>query len=314
MKKILITGSNGLLGQKLVRAVGDKKEFSAVAVSKGDCRVQNPGVPYESLDITDRDRLAEVLGRHRPQTIIHTAALTHVDLCEKEKDLCWKVNVEAVEELVSLCQKKGIHLIHLSTDFIFDGKAGPYREEDKPNPLSHYAESKWESEKVVSSSRKPWTIVRTILLYGAGENLGRTNIVLWAKENLEKGRPIQVVTDQFRAPTLAEDLAGACLAAASKNATGIFHVAGKDLMSIIELVKKVAEVFKFDPSLIEPTTSEALGQAARRPANTGFVIDKAVKVLGYQPHSFREGLEIVKKQLHSSTPHPPLSPKGRGKG
>src|ERR1019366_953574 len=162
----------------------------------------------------------------------------------------------------------------------------------------------WEGEKIVQASKLKWTILRTIIVYGIVDNMSRSNVVLWAKEALAKGQKINVVDDQFRSPTLAEDLAQGCLLAALKGAEGIYNVSGKDIMSILELVYRVADFWKLDKSIVTPIKSASLNQAAKRPPRTGFVIDKAKKDLGYVPHSFEEGLSILDRQLnstHSST-------------
>lgn len=298
MTKILVTGSNGLLGQKLVASVRNRPEISLMATSRAQNAIASQsGYVFEAMDVMDPTRVAAVLKNYRPDTVINTAAMTEVDACEQERDRCRKLNVEAVHILVRECQKSGTHLIHLSTDFVFDGNAGPYREEDKPNPLSFYAQSKLESEIIVQKGKIPWTLVRTMLLYGVTEKSSRSNIVLWAKKKLENKEKIKVVTDQFRMPTLAEDLAAGCIAAALKKATGIYHISGKDLMSILELVTTVADFFGLDKSLIEPTDSASLNQPAKRPPKTGFILDKAARDLDYHPHSFHEGLVLVKKQL-----------------
>jgi dTDP-4-dehydrorhamnose reductase len=187
--------------------------------------------------------------------------------------------------------------VHVSTDFIFDGIDGPYREEDQPAPLSYYGESKLAAEQLVLESGLPAAIVRTVLVYGIAEDMSRSNIVLWAKGALEKNQPIKVVDDQFRTPTLAEDLAMGCFLAATKKAEGIFNISGKDFMSIRELVGRVAIYFNLDDSLVETVSSRTLNQKAKRPPRTGFILDKAEKELGYQPHSFEEGIAIVMSQL-----------------
>jgi dTDP-4-dehydrorhamnose reductase len=208
-----------------------------------------------------------------------------------------------LEELQQLINNPGAeppHFIHLSTDFIFDGEAGPYKEEDKPNPVSYYGWSKAESEKIVESSTLKWCIIRTIIVYGIAEQMSRSNIVLWAKEALEKKQEVKVVDDQFRSPTLAEDLAQGCILAAMKEATGIFHISGKDNMSILEMVNRIADFFKLDKSLIKSIKSSTLNQAAKRPMVTGFILDKARKELGYEPHFLEEGLGILEEQLNSA--------------
>jgi dTDP-4-dehydrorhamnose reductase len=153
------------------------------------------------------------------------------------------------------------------------------------------------SEKLVEKSGLKWAIIRTILVYGVVDFMSRSNIVLWAKDALSKGKPINVVDDQFRTPTLAEDLSEGCVLTALKGATGIYHISGKDFMSIIELVRKVADFWQLDKSLIQPAKTATLGQPAQRPLKTGFIVDKARAELGYEPHSFTEGLAIVDKQL-----------------
>ena len=178
VRKIFITGSNGLLGQKIVRKLADRADFQILAVSKGPNRLFSlPNLPYESLDLTDLAATQKLLEKFRPDTVLHTAAMTNVDQCEKKKEACWEINVEAVENLAQICEKHQIHLIHLSTDFIFDGAAGPYKEEDQPNPLSYYGQSKLASEKIVQKNKFPWAILRTILLYGVTEDQGRSNAV-----------------------------------------------------------------------------------------------------------------------------------------
>ena len=190
--------------------------------------------------------------------------------------------------------------IHLSTDFVFDGSNGPYREEDKPNPQSFYAHSKYDAEKIIQLSEIPWTIIRTIIIYGVSEDVTRSNLVLWTLKSLKKGERIRVINDQFRAPTLSEDLAAACASAAMKKKTGIFHVSGIETKSILEWVYEVADFFHLDKSLIEPVSSASLNQPAKRPPRTGFVIDKAIRELDFHPHTFQEGLEIVRQQIEKS--------------
>src|ERR1041385_2303452 len=253
-KKILITGSNGLLGQKLVYALRQRKNVTLIATSRGDNRLkEKTGYIYEPLDITDKTQVQNIIAKHPPHCIINTAAMTNVDACETKREECRLVNVTAVENILSSIKPQA-HFIHLSTDFVFDGNNGPYSENDTPNPLSYYAQSKYDSEKVVMQSEIPWTIIRTIIIYGVSENMSRLNLILWAFKSLNNGEKIRVVTDQFRAPTLSEDLADACISAAVKNKTGLYHVSGRETMSIIEIATAVADYFGLDTSLIEPVT------------------------------------------------------------
>jgi len=301
MKKILITGSNGLLGQKLVKQLKAHADFDLIATSRGGNRISNQeGYTYHPMNITDAKDVSEVFAKFQPQVVINTAAMTNVDACESDKEGCWELNVTAVEILVAEAEKYQSHFIHLSTDFIFDGKDGPYKEDDAPNPVSYYGESKLAAEEIVKQAKTNWAIARTIIVYGIVEDMSRSNIVLWAKGALEKKQKLTIVNDQFRSPTLAEDLAKGCIQIAEKEAKGVFHLSGKDFMSIVELVRRVAKFYDLDDSFIEEISSESLNQAAKRPPKTGFILDKAMKEVNYQPHSFEEGMKILEEQLEES--------------
>lgn len=305
MQKILITGSNGLLGQKLVYKLKDNQNITCIATARGDNRLTDTqGYIYESLDITNAGEVKAVFEKHRPDVVINTAAMTNVDACESDREGARLLNVTAVENQLNALQAmqdkdNGYrpHFIHLSTDFIFDGTHGPLDENEKPNPLSYYAETKLDAEKAVQASRLDWAIARTVLVYGIVDNMSRSNIVLWVKGNLEQGKTINVVDDQFRTPTLAEDLADGCILIAEKRAKGIYNISGKDFMSILELAQKVADYYHLDQSLIRPSKSADIKQPAKRPPVTGFIIDKAVNELGYRPHSFEEGIRILEEQV-----------------
>lgn len=298
MKRILVTGSNGLLGQKITANILSTRRAELLATSRGDNRYPiKEGYAYASMDISDRQEMERVISSFSPDVIINTAAVTSVDIAENDRELCRQLNVEAVSHLIDICTAHHIHLIHLSTDFVFDGGSGPYSEEDEPKPLSYYGLSKYEAERLLKASHCSWTVIRTILVYGILDDMSRSNIILWAKSALETGSPISVVYDQWRMPTLAEDLAEACLLAAEKGATGVFHVSGKDMMSILELVEKVADFWHLDKSLINPVSSDSLKQGELRPRKTGFVLDKAIRELGYKPHSFEEGLRSLKLKV-----------------
>ncbi len=297
--RILVTGSNGLLGQKLVGALRDRPDMALTATSRGADRSPVPlGGRYRSLDITEVRAVDAVFDAVRPEVLIHTAAMTNVDACEQDPGACRLQNVTATENLVRAARRHGTHFIHLSTDFIFDGLAGPYREEDEPAPLSVYGHSKLESERAVrEGGLAQWAIARTIIVYGVAPGLSRSNVVLWAKAALEKGEPLRVVDDQWRMPTLAEDLADGCIRIARRGATGIFHLSGPDGMSILELVHRVGVFFGLDTSVVSPVKSDTLGQPARRPPRTGFVLDKARRDLGYAPRGFEQGLALLRAQL-----------------
>jgi len=296
--KILITGSNGLLGQKLVQKLAGENGVDVIATARGENRLPvTEGYTYVSLDITDQTSVNEVFGQHSPDVVIHTAAMTNVDQCETEKEECWKLNVTATEYLLEAAEKSGSFFVHLSTDFIFDGADGPYTEDAEANPVSFYGWSKYAAEKLVIHSKVKWAIARTILVYGIAHDMSRSNIILWVKNSLESGKAINVVNDQWRTPTLAEDLADGCILIARQRAEGIFNISGKDLLNPYQMAVMTADYFGLDKSLINKTDGSQFKQTAKRPARTGFILDKPVKVLGYDPKSFQEGIAFLAEQI-----------------
>lgn len=300
MLKILITGTNGLLGQKLVSLAAKRNGIEILGCGRGPCRITElpPNFQYAECDITNPGQVLVMFGGFSPDAVIHTAAMTNVDECELNPEACSLQNVEAVKDVIAACEKSGAHLIHLSTDFIFDGKDGPYKEEARPNPISIYGESKYEAEKMVKNASCAWSIVRTVLVYGIAPGLSRSNIILWVKDSLEKGKEIQVVDDQFRTPTLAEDLAMGCLLIAEKNAEGIFNISGKDFLTPYDMALQTADYFGLHKDLIKKASAATFSQPAKRPPRTGFIIEKAIRELGYAPHSFAEGIEILAGQMN----------------
>lgn len=301
-KKVLVTGSNGLLGQKLVQLLMEDPQYDLIATARGKNRLPFPESLYTflPLDITDKKQVDKVISEVKPEFIIHTAAMTNVDQCETERDACWKQNVDAVQYITEAAEKAKSFLIHLSTDFIFDGKNGPYDENAKPAPLSYYGESKLAAEKIVLKCKAKWAIARTVLVYGVAHDMSRSNIILWVKKSLEENKNIQVVNDQWRTPTLAEDLAMGCYLIMENESTGIYNISGKDFLTPYQMAIQTATFFNLDKSLITKSDSTKFTQPAKRPPKTGFIIEKAINNLGYDPHSFDEGIRLVAEQLVSA--------------
>ncbi len=295
--KILVTGANGLLGQKLTILLDHQIGILAVATARKPLSYTLKNSAFRTLDVTDQKETEKVILETKPDVVIHTAAMTQVDQCETEREACWNANVIGVENLVKACEKVNAFLVHVSTDFIFDGTHGPLEESAVPKPVNYYGESKLAGEKVVMNSKLNWAILRTVLVYGITEDMSRSNIVLWVKKSLEEGKTINVVNDQWRTPTLAEDLAMGCYLAATKKAKGIFHISGEKMMTPYDIAIETADFFGLDKSLIKQTDSSKFKQPAVRPLKTGFIIEKAKRELGYQPHTFREGLSIIGNQL-----------------
>jgi len=297
--KILITGSNGLLGQKLVKLIMNQGNDELIATARNANRLPYPETSYRFriMDITDAAQVMEVMQEEKPDVVIHTAAMTNVDQCEQERETCWQLNVDAVANLIKACEATVAFLVHLSTDFIFDGEDGPYDELAAANPVSYYGDSKLAAEDAILSSNVNAAIVRTVLVYGIAHDMSRSNIILWVKKSLEEGKEIKVVDDQLRSPTLAEDLAIGCYLIAQKKAEGIFNICGKDLLNPYQMAQKTASFFNLDTATMQRADASIFQQPARRPPKTGLLIDKAREELGYEPRSFDEGIAIVAAQI-----------------
>ena len=292
--RILITGSNGLLGQKLVAQLLQKGiDFMASSLGvnrNNDC----PGENYRTMDICKRDEIAEVFKEFKPTHVIHTAAMTNVDACELNPQECKSLNVDSVQLLANQCLAEHCHFQLLSTDFLFYGSKGNYQEEDAPNPLSIYGHSKLQAEEYIKDLPSlQFSIVRTIIVYGTGNQLSRSNIVKWAKEALHEGKELSIIDDQFRAPTWADDLAWACIRICELNENGIFHISGPETMSIYEIVERIAKHYQLPMDQVKRTTSFSLSQPAVRPPRTGFNLSKANSRLGYAPKSLEETLDFI---------------------
>ena len=292
--RLLITGSNGLLGQKIVK-ICLKRGTEFLATSNGKNRNQDcPTDKYQEMDITNQKRISEVFTEFQPTHIIHTAALTNVDYCELNPEECQEVNVLATQKLWNEAQKINAHFQLLSTDFIFDGLKGNYKETDEPSAVSIYGQSKVDAEHVlINSQNKNWSIARTIIVYGTANNLSRTNIVLWSIDALTKGDPMKIIDDQFRMPTWADDLAWGCLEICRRDKTGIFHLCGPELMAVNEIVFRIAKHLGKSTENVEIISSSTLNQPAKRPPRTGFDLIKSRTELGYNPKTLEETITIL---------------------
>lgn len=303
MPKILITGSNGLLGEHLVQKFKNKKDWELVATARGENRLMNKtGYRFRSLDICDPEQVANVLLDENPDYIIHAAAMTQVDGCEEDKNMCWNTNVIATQWLVKGAQKIKAYFVFISTDFIFDGDKGPYSEDELPNPLNYYGMSKLAAEMFLKGADIASTILRTVLVYGVSENKARSNIILWVKESLEAGKQIHVVDDQWRTPTLVDDLAEGCHLVIAKKEKGgtlkkIYNISGKEIVTPYQIAIEVANYFGLDQSLITRADASTFSQKAKRPAKTGFLLNRAEQELNYRPHTLQQGLHVVKEKL-----------------
>jgi dTDP-4-dehydrorhamnose reductase len=294
-KKVLITGANGLLGQALVKTFMPNYQVLALA-RDASSKLPFEGFRYVQGDLHDRNGLRDCARELVPNYIINAAAYTNVDGGETEREACWHANVTGVENLVYAAQKVGARIVHVSTDYVFDGKSGPYKENDTPNPLGFYARSKLAGENALIASKANHAIARTMVLYGAGYGV-RTNFVTWVIDQLRQGKAIRVVDDQWGNPTLASELAAALQRLAESGHTGIYHVSGQEIIDRFSFAQRIAEVFSLDKNLISPVKTADFNQPAPRPLKSGFVLDKAKNELGIRLSGVADGLEKFKAEF-----------------
>lgn len=288
---VMVTGANGFLGHYLCAQLLEKG-IPVLATGTGGCRLpyaSHPLLHYESFDIQDAALAASLVSHYRPAQIIHAAALCKPDDCELHPEQAHTINVEGTRHLLGAAEKQGCRFLYVSTDFIFHGDKGMYSEEDTPDPVNYYGQTKREAEQLVQQYSGPFSIARTVLVYGKPP-AGKSNILTIVKEKLEKGEGYKVVSDQVRTPTYVEDLARGILLMLEKNATGIYHLSGEEVMTPFDMACRVARHFGYDASLLTNVTAATFSQPARRPLKTGFLITKAKRELGYAPVPFDEGL------------------------
>lgn len=293
MEKLLITGINGLLGQKLLEQAHSK--YTVLGIDLHD-EPFNTKIKFEyrKVDITKRGPVKEIIISYQPCCIINTAAMTDVDGCETQKEQCWKINVEAVENLIYAVRNTETKIVQLSSDYVFDGKNGPYSETNVPKPLGYYGKSKLASENLLIAEGVVHAVVRTMVLYGYGIEI-RPNFVTWLIEKLKNGESVKIVTDQFGNPTLADDLSNAILQIIERKKWDLYHISGSELIDRYNFALKIADIFKLDKNLITPITTPELSQPAPRPLQSGFIIDKAKTELGVEMSNIEEGLKMIKK-------------------
>ena len=296
-RRTLVIGSNGLLGQKIVELLvrGSTGVITCASIEERPVR-DLQSAEYLQFDITSKKDVKRVVAESDPDVIINCAAMTNVDACENQRELAWKINVGGVENIIESARKDSLVVVHVSTDYIFDGKAGPYTEDDRPEPLSYYGKTKLASENALRASGLPYFIARTMVLYGYATDV-KPNFALWLIQNLEKQATVTVVDDQIGNPTLVDDLAYGMLRGIELGRTGIFNIAGRDIVNRYVFAQELARVFGFNPGLIVPIKTAQLRQPAPRPLKSGLITLKAEVELGIKPSTMAEGLAVLKNQL-----------------
>ncbi len=304
MKTLAVTGGNGLLGMKVLEAAASRFRTVSLDIQEGPAAGSSAGV-YARCNVTSEEQVSGVLERTRPDAVIHTAAFTDVDACETRREESRAVNADGARHVAAACRKLGARMAHISTDYVFDGTAGPYTEADEPNPLSHYGRTKLEGERAVAAELPDAVIARTMVLFGFAPGI-RENFVTWLVRKLSAGEPVSIVTDQVGHPTLADDLAAAVLLLVERGASGLYHTAGSEWLNRYDFALKTAAVFDLDASLIRPTTSDAFRQPAPRPLRSGLDSGKLRAEFGFTLSSAEEALKIIRGQMEAAGQWRPL--------
>jgi len=294
-RRIIITGANGMLGQRLFEFYSRLNDIELLASSVEDDFVfknQN----YIQADISNRNELKKIIYDFCPDFIINVAAYTNVDKSETDRETAWKINVKGVEYISEAARVLDSHIVHISSDYIFDGKNGPYTENDTPNPIGYYGRTKLASENVLKISRTKNTIIRTNVLYGTAK-YSRSDFVKWVVESVRAKKEIRIVDDQFNNPTFIDDLVQAINKIVELRKEGIYNIGGSEVLSRYDFTMMIADFFNLDKSLIKKIKTEELNQPARRPLKSGLITIKAQSELGYKPHSIIQSLELMKREL-----------------
>ncbi len=298
MRRVLIVGCNGLLGQKL--SVVASRHWTVYGAGRHvSSPVQAFLKEYVQMDITAGQAVHERMKDLSPEWVVNAAAMTDVDECEINPELAWAVNVEGVRHLAEACRQQGAGLLHISTNYVFDGHSGPYAESDEPNPINVYGRTKLEAERLIRESGLEHLIIRTVLLYGSVP-APRPNYVDSVCSGLKRGEPVRAATDLWANPSLIDDVARGIEAAIEGDARGIFHMAGGESLCRYEMAQRVAEVFGLDASLIEPVETGELGLKARRPLRSGLLTDRAGMELGWAGAAVEPGLRTMRDQMEAN--------------
>lgn len=293
--KILIFGATGMLGQRCYEYFAKKLGYT-VLCSSVESDFYDPSASYVRCDITKRDEVKKVISEFFPDYIINAAAFTNVDKSESEREVAWNINVKAIEYMAEGARNCDAHIIHISSDYIFDGIKGQYFEGDKPNPVGYYGRTKLAGENALKISNALYTILRTNVLYGVITK-GRLDFVRWVVESIRKGERIRIVTDQINNPTFLDDLVRAIAQVIEFRKFGVYNIGGREFLSRYDFTMRIVDFFNLDGSLVDKITTPDLNQPAKRPLNSGLVTLKAETEFGYSPTQMEETFRIMQEEL-----------------
>jgi dTDP-4-dehydrorhamnose reductase len=300
LKKLLVVGGTGLVGSKLLALAG-RHGFEGYSTHNARQVIVGSA---SRLDVTDRSATFGLVERVWPDVVVDTHALHNVDYCETHREEAARVNVEGTRNLVDAASKTGARFVYVSTDYVFDGKKGQYREDDHPNPLHYYAQNKVEAERLVADLPS-YVISRPSVIYGwnllersgVPSSSGKTvNFAMFILDKFRKGETVKAVSDQYSSPTLADNMAEALLRLAKMDVNGVYHTAGRSCVSRYEFASKAAQIFGYPASLVQPVSSADFKQVAERPRNSCLSVEKAEKTLGIHFLTVEEGLREMKSQ------------------
>jgi len=294
--KILVTGASGLLGSRLVElAITRGHELCSIYHAHPVTRANR-----RRLDLADEKEVRRCLTEEKPEVVIHSAAITDVDFCEKNPELAMRVNESATASLAEACRVAGSHLVYISSDYVFDGIRGLYKENDEPKPINVYGQSKLLGEQRVQQSSADFCVARTSVLFGWGRQ-HRPNFATWLHENLSANRKVSVVTDQYASPTLNTNLARMLIEVAERRIHGILHLAGNTRISRYEFAIMLAKQFGFNENLLTPVKADATKWIARRPYDSSLDVAKAQEMLTNKPATLDEALSEFAEDAQGST-------------
>jgi dTDP-4-dehydrorhamnose reductase len=296
--RITVTGANGLVGSRLCRWLA-VEGHAVTAVARGERRTVGD-FEYLSCDLSDHDSVRRALDSARPEAIVNTASMTEVDACERNPDAAWAANTVAAANVARHARASGSHLIHVSTDYVFDGQEGPYDEDARPNPAGVYARTKWLGEEAVRLLAGDWTIARTAVVYGYPPSQ-RPNFGSWLLGTLRDGKTARLFEDQYVSPSLALNVAEQLAELAVRRLTGIWNVAGAEVVNRMQFGEALADVFGLDRRLLVPSKLADAGMASPRPPRSGLRVDKALATLKARPLGLRASLEQFRAEVEGRT-------------
>ena len=288
--RVLIVGASGFIGQYLVRRLNETPghEVFGTFLSRipGD-----DGNSWHRVELTDAGRLEQVFRLARPDVVVHLAAIADVGAAENDPERATAVNVAATSAIAQLCELHGAKLIFVSTEYVFDGQRGYYREEDDPSPTTHYGQTKWEAEQEVAKLASQWSILRTSIVYGWPAH-GQRNFVPWLIERLRSGHPYQGANDVYRTPIYVEHLTDGIAKLVEEDHPGIYHIAGRDWVSMYDFATAIAEAFHLDRGLVIPT--DAASGGSRKPDVLGLDCARTMRLLGLAQPGINDGIAAMR--------------------